>query len=663
MTNLVTNFYVIDAPPARRQATMATASEVRRRKNATKATASSSYGSNNDGGDGARSPAPTKKRQLSHSHHHSSDGKGKPSSDGAGANNKAQPKREYDEYAWFAIFLTALSYFIATRTGESSRGGVLSSFSKPYDVVSSSVTIGNVNQRESAEALLRSTFYTTKKEGDESSPLLTLVPYRRLEVILSSPPDTPAATFQGDGGECKRLGGASSSQMIRGQDAPIPYLSHLSSTTWVHDEELGRGYLLLADAGRSGRIWRWEVGGGPITIGRSLHMERSGCRSGLWVGDAIQGEGAKIAHDGTLCPENLFGGTAKDDGGAETLCSPESSSTAIPSEHPPLLGTASLAVELTRNSERASAGKNIIVAEWGERRIVRVEGETGARTPLVTLVPPSNGTNNGQQPQHPWRRVYRPNHLSYTPFGDLIFTDNYEMNQSNGTILNHGAVYRRREAVHIPPIPVEQSRDAHGWASTTKDGGNDIEVDNIDTLFQTKNGSMIEGIALGPDFAELFILVTTANSAGWTKTIYKLQLSAEDGGDEIDDKKAEKNAGDYSTFYEMTSATCKSNVSVENNPTSSVGSKLTIDEKGTIYIISCPTSVSLLDKDKGHVIGTLALDNNVQKSDAITTLTSISFGEDGYLYITSPRDLMRVKSRVGGMTLPTDLVVPSPSKL
>ena len=58
-----------------------------------------------------------------------------------------------------------------------------------------------------------------------------------------------------------------------------------------------------------------------------------------------------------------------------------------------IIGSASLAVELTRNAERSSAGSNIIVAEWGERRIVCVEGSTGARTPLVTLVPNPSDTD------------------------------------------------------------------------------------------------------------------------------------------------------------------------------------------------------------------------------------------------------------------------------
>jgi len=164
----------------------------------------------------------------------------------------------YDEYAWFIIFLTALTYFIYTRGGNNTRGGLLSSFSKPYTVISSSISVGSDNQNEN-EKLLKSIFYIANtqhiQQQDGSEKMLTLEYNRRLEVILSSPPDT--YIFHDDDKEC-----ISSANTSDEQQSAIPYLSHLSSTTWVHDEELGRGYLLLADVGRSGRIWRWEVGGG-----------------------------------------------------------------------------------------------------------------------------------------------------------------------------------------------------------------------------------------------------------------------------------------------------------------------------------------------------------------------------------------------------------------
>ena len=584
-----------------------------------------------------------------------------------------------DEYAWFIIFLSALTYFIITRGGDSNRqGGLLSSFSKPYDVICNFVSVAadSIDSKASEnenERLLRSIFYIAnndndntqkqqKDDDDQNISLLTLQPNRRLEVILSSPLDViDEINFRSE--EC-----ISNEEGNKPNEQSLPYLSHLSSTAWVHDEELGRGYLLIADVGRSGRLWRYEVGGGPITIGRSLHMERSGCRSGLWVDDYDGADGKK--DDATIsssCPENLFG--------KSTYCK-SSSSSSSQSITMPLLGSASLAVELTRNADRASAGQNIIVAEWGERRIIRVEGESGARTPLVTVVPIHQSRNGKTEHEQPRRRVLRPNHLMYTPFGDLLFSDNYDVsgsssmeeddssNNSTTATSNHkvGVVYRKKEAVHIPAIPVEQSRAAHEWTSTTNDGD---DFDSIDILFQTTG--VIEGMALGLDYSTLFVVVTTETSttddSGWIKTVYKLSLGADD--DIIEDGIDSTDGGDSGTtiLYQMNSSTdCKVPVKPYKSTTTS-GSKLSVDEKGTLYLIACSTSISLLSQEDGHVIGTLELDDHLQKrkppSTTTESFTSVNFGEDGYLYITSPNELMRLNARVGGLSIPTNMVVPS----
>ena len=194
--------------------------------------------------------------------------------------NVYKKSKEYDEYAWFAVFLLATAYFVITRRGggiHHSRGGLLTSFSEPYEISASSVSVSQGRNSNHVE-IMRSIFYIAKNQKGRSSSSLTLVHNHQLEVVLSSPPDLQ---------ECHKAHSNSNEQAI-------PFLSHLASPTWVHDEDLGRGYLLLSDAGRSGRIWRWEVGGGPITIGRSLHMERSGCRSGLWVNNNDDGKTNEI---------------------------------------------------------------------------------------------------------------------------------------------------------------------------------------------------------------------------------------------------------------------------------------------------------------------------------------------------------------------------------
>lgn len=554
-------------------------------------------------------------------------------------NNFHKKSKEYDEYAWFAVFLLAAAYFVITRRGggiHHSRGGLLTSFSEPYEISASSVSV-SPGRNSNHEEIMRSIFYIAKNQKGGSSSSLTLAHNHQLEVVLSSPPDLQ---------ECHKAHSNSNEQAI-------PFLSHLASTTWVHDEDLGRGYLLLSDAGRSGRIWRWEVGGGPITIGRSLHMERSGCRSGLWVNNNDDGKTNMMTINQTLCPENIL----TDSIIVESSCT----TTTAAGVSPPLLGSPSLAVELTRDAERASIGKNIAVAEWGEKRIIRVEGESGARTPLVVLVPPPKNhdkslekeeeeqledTKQFEQVSSEWVRIQRPNHLTYTPFGDLLFSDN----RDNGV----GIVYRLKDAVHAQPISAEQSRVAHGWTKTKIENQDGMQ-DNIDILFQI-NGT-IDGLALGSDYSVLYILVATPSG----KTVYQLSLDSDEDDEEDDGSGGTTGEGlkeGVSVFYKMASENCGNDRTVEAKGANlSVGSKLSVDAKGTLYVITCPSSVTLISIEKGQgvAIGSLSAQGS-------SDFTSVGFGEDGFLYITSSHQLLRVKNRIGGMTLPTNLVVPPPSK-
>ena len=110
------------------------------------------------------------------------------------------------------------------------------------------------------------------------------------------------------------------------------------ATTWMHDEELGRGYLLISTSAARGKIYQWETGGGPIVIGRTLHLKDSGCRSNLYK---------KCSAEAT---ENRD--AAADDN----------------------TGSGGIAVD-TFSSD---SSHRLIVAEYGEGRVVRLE-QNGAR--------------------------------------------------------------------------------------------------------------------------------------------------------------------------------------------------------------------------------------------------------------------------------------------
>ena len=120
-------------------------------------------------------------------------------------------------------------------------------------------------------------------------------------------------------------------------------------------------------------------------------------------------------------------------------------------------------------------------------------------------------------------------------------------------------------------------------------------------------------------------------------------------------------------LYEATSFECGNDNAFTYVDYTSAGSKLAVDEKGIIYMVTCPSSVTLLSlsQDEAQMVGILALDNATQvKQRGFTSkLTSVGFGEDGYLYITTAHELMRVKTRASGglSSLPTNMVLPSPT--
>jgi len=179
------------------------------------------------------------------------------------------------------------------------------------------------------------------------------------------------------------------------------------STTWMEDEELGRGYLLLSTSAGSGKVYRWEAGGGPIAIGRTLHLQDSGCRSNLYQKCSVNGQTGS-------------GGIVVDTFGSETL---------------PVL----------------------LVAEYGEGRVVRME-ENGARTPLIidTLAEGSTEETN---------RLSRPFRLLATPYGDLMVMDDATA-IGKGFVL-----WRLLKASDVPALPsLSISRQAHAWNRNNSTG-------------------------------------------------------------------------------------------------------------------------------------------------------------------------------------------------
>jgi hypothetical protein len=172
------------------------------------------------------------------------------------------------------------------------------------------------------------------------------------------------------------------------------------ATTWKEDKELGRGYLLLSSGTKKGKIFQWETGGGPIAIGRTLHLNDAGCRS------------------------NLF--RPCDD------------------EH---VGSGGIAVDMTDLEK-----PRLMVAEYGEGRVIRLE-ENGARTPLVIQ---TTTDNKGRS------RLCEPFRLLMTPHRDLMIMD--DVSRCSLEPSGEFQLWKVPKVTDIPGLAsLAVSRKAHAW--------------------------------------------------------------------------------------------------------------------------------------------------------------------------------------------------------
>ena len=100
------------------------------------------------------------------------------------------------------------------------------------------------------------------------------------------------------------------------------------------------------------------------------------------------------------------------------------------------MGSGAIAIDF-HGKDVASEGA-LVVAEWGEGRVVRMEQETGARTPLMVQVPDVCASGNNPTTM---RRLHQPHAMLYTPFGDLLVMDHQPSSGNNNEEENVEAEY------------------------------------------------------------------------------------------------------------------------------------------------------------------------------------------------------------------------------
>jgi hypothetical protein len=411
-------------------------------------------------------------------------------------------------YAWLTVFIPALAYFLGSRLQDTRLSGR---------------SMGALVQNQlSIEQLMpaQKIFYLDSKAPTTLLQGLNLVHHQALEGVVD--------------------------------------------TIWKHDEDLGRGYLLLSQSVHAGRIWRWEVGGGPIAIGKTLHMDPSGCRSKhhLWR------DCSTVAHGGS-------GGLAMDFG-----------------------------------SKHTSAEGRLVLAEWGEQRIVRME-ESGARTPLIVQVPSLCAKDETQKSQ---RRIHQPNSLLYTTYGDLIVAD-FDVD------CQQAALYYLDNAMAIPPLESTwESRRAHEWNTTQN---HDIPV----KIFYSAPGlTAIGGLALDLTWKGLYAMVKVGSS------IQALHLFLNDDDDEpLWDSR-------YEVVYEWNTEDADADADAPG--------PIVVDQGGNLYVGFGQTLFVLTSQ--GTIIASLELPSRA---------TSLTLGQDGFLYVSSATYLYRMMVRSQPLKVPTNLVV------
>jgi hypothetical protein len=363
---------------------------------------------------------------------------------------------------------------------------------------------------------------------------------------------------------------------------------------WVEDAELGRGYLLLSDSSSSGKVWRYETGGGLVPIGKSLYLDQSGCRSNLW----------------TSCGEQARSGSK------------------------------GLAVQALKDEHRFDIG-SLIIAEGGEKRIVRLEKD-GARTPLVLNVP---SLCDGKESM----RLSSPGKVVYTPFGDLLFTDTVQCQEQigNGTetsLITKAGLFRVKEVLNSPSLAFHQSRAAHKWTMEQMiEHHPEVSVELAYIGLET-----ISSVAVGKDVTSLFISGSSVMTGqGCRNAIYKVMEDTDEDSGSI------KNIDDTQLFFDMSKFFPKRESCTDKD--SQIA--MTIDDQGNIFA-SYPGGVTIIDSHGELLATVQIEGNTENGTKLDVVANALTIGNDGYLYIATDAALQRYKIKSKMLQYPTNLIVP-----
>jgi len=354
------------------------------------------------------------------------------------------------------------------------------------------------------------------------------------------------------------------------------------STTWMEDQELGRGYLLLSTSAGSGKVYRWEAGGGPIAIGRTLHLKDSGCRSNLYQKCNVDGMNHERAGSGGIVVDTF----------------------------------------------RCESLPTLLVAEYGEGRVVRLE-ENGARTPLIIETRSFDDRAMDES-----NRLFRPFRLLVTPYGDLMVIDDATARGKDFIL------WRLPNASYVPGLPsLMVSREAHAWKRNEATTFPQVffESNAMGGMVLSPSGQGIYVTTIDPDSSSVIVLsLPLLENLNDLASVGEYETYAEGDKEQIDSANNNRARNGVQAEYTKRGLRWRrSKLVFDYKAHAKVPGAIEIDNNGNLYL-AVEDGILVVSKSQTSIA-------RITFSTLDEKIVDLTLGSDGFLYIAMESKLARVK--------------------
>ena len=182
--------------------------------------------------------------------------------------------------------------------------------------------------------------------------------------------------------------------------------------------------------------------------------------------------------------------------------------------------------------------------------------------------------------------------------------------------------------VHTTPLAsLKESRDAHSWDTLP----GDVKDAVIPSLVLKGN---LGGIAVAKDWTKLYVTAKQQRSV----VLLEIPMQAEDDEDSTDDNITEDSSPTPKIVFNLTEHV----VWADEEP------GLIATTQQDVMFWSTPQGVVVIDLQKKLVLTLIPVSQPI---------TSLTMGDDAYLYISTETTLMRIQTRTKPVHQPTNLVL------